>query len=459
MTMGAAQLPRLDEVAFDGRVLLFALGVLIASGVLVGFAPALRLAASDLRTLMNESTRSSSGGRGTARWLRVMTIAEVGLAVTLVAGAGWLVRSFDNLRTTDPGFVPEGRLIFDVSLLAPKFRDNASVYAGFTTLFDGLKGVPGVTGAASTFNFPLRGGAENSLFVHVQGDPMDTAHYYNSRQRVVSPGFFRAMGIKLIGGREFSVDDRIDAPRVAILNRGFVARYLAGKHPLGIQFTAGYPEIDPKNMWTVVGVVDDVRQRALNVAGEPAFYTTHTQGTPRRQTVVVQTSVPDSAPLRSAIREEARRLDPQMAIEIERASDIVGSTLSRQQLGMTLMLWFGAAAVALAAVGLYGVIAYVTAQRRREVAIRLALGSTPTHVFWLVLRQGRTMTAIGATIGLIAAYLSGRVVSSQLYEVQASDPTILTAATALVVVIALIASAIPAYRASRLDPARVLCTE
>jgi ABC-type antimicrobial peptide transport system permease subunit len=167
----------------------------------------------------------------------------------------------------------------------------------------------------------------------------------------------------------------------------------------------------------------------------------------------------DSPAMRSTIRDEARKLDPNMAIDVERVADIVGTTLNRQQLGMTLMLWFGAAAVALAAVGIYGVIAYGAAQRQGEVAIRLALGATQGNVFWLVLRQGRTMAGVGAAIGLVVAYLSGRIVSSRLYDVRASDPMVLGAAAALVVGIALLATVIPAYRAARLDPARVLWPE
>lgn len=459
LTIGASQLPRLDAVSFDGRVLLFALAALVVSGVLVGFAPALRLAATDVRTLMNESGRSSSGGRGTARWLGAMTIAEVALAVILVAGAGWLIRSFDNLRTTDPGFAADRRLVFDVSILGPRFRENAAAHAALTELMDRLRSLSGVVSVASTFNFPLRPGPENSLFVHLQGDPMDSAHNLNSRQRWVSPGFFPAMDIKLLAGRDFNADDRPGSTPVAIVNRTFARRYLSGRDPLTVRFTAGYPTIDPRTEWTIIGVVEDVRQKSLSVAPEPAYYTSHGQGTPRRQAIVVHTSAGDSLALRSGIRDEVRKLDPQMAVDIERASDIVGSTLSRQQLGMTLMLWFGAAAVALAAVGIYGVIAYGAAQRRSEVAIRFALGATPGNVFWLVLKQGRTMAAVGAAIGLVVAYLSGRIVSSWLYEVRASDPMILGAAAALVVGIALLATVIPAYRASRLDPARVLWSE
>ncbi len=458
LTIGAAQLPRLDEVSFDARVLLFALAALVVSGVLVGFAPALRLAASDLNTLMNEGSRSSSGGRSTARWLGALSVAEVALAVTLVAGAGWLVRSFDNLRTTDPGFAADGRLLFDVAVTGPKFRDNAAVVAAFNDLLDRLRSLNGVVAAGSTFNFPLRAGPENALLVHLQDDP-DPTRNLNSRQRIVSPGFFRTMGIKLQAGRDFTVDDRRGSPPVAIVNRAFARLYLAGKDPLVVQFTAGYPNIDPKTVWTIIGVVDDVRQRSLSLAAEPAYYTSSGQGTPPRQAVVVHTSAGDSAALRSAIRDEVRKLDSQIPVEVERASDIVGSTLSRQQLGMTLMLGFGIAAVLLAAVGIYGVIAYAAAQRRSEVAIRLALGATPSNVFWLTLKHGRTLAVVGATIGLIVAYLSGRLVSSWLYEVRASDPMILGAATALVVGIALLATMIPAYRAARVDPAHVLRPE
>jgi predicted permease len=458
LTLGASQLPRLDAVSFDGRVLLFALAALVVSGVLVGFAPALRLAATDLNALMNEGGRSGTGGRGTARWLGALTIAEVALAVTLVAGAGWLVRSFDNLRTIDPGFAADDRLLFDAAAMGPRFRDNASVVNAFNQLLDRLRALPGVAAAGSTFNFPLRAGPENALLVHLEGDP-DATRNLNSRQRIVSPGFFRTMGVKLIAGRDFSVDDRPGSPPVAIVNRSFARLYLSGRDPLTVRFTAGYPNIDPKTVWTIIGVVDDIRQRSLSVAPEPAYYTSSGQGTPRRQAFVVHASAGDSTSLRSAIRDELRKLDPQIPFDIERASDIVDRTLSRQRLGMTLMLGFGIAAVALAAVGIYGVIAYGAAQRQSEVAIRLALGATPSNVFWLTLKQGRTLAVVGATIGLVVAYFSGRLVSSWLYEVRASDPMILGAATTLVVGIALVATMIPAYRAARLDPARVLRPE
>ncbi len=455
LTLGASQLPRLDAVSFDGRVLLFALATLIVSGVLVGFAPALRLAATNVNTLMNEGGRSGSAGRGTTHWLNAMTMAEVALAVTLVAGAGWLVRSFDNLRTTNPGFTADGRLLFDAATMGPRFPDNASVLTAFNGLLDRLRGLPGVVGAGSTFNFPLRAGPENALLVHFDGDA-DATRTFNTRQRIVSPGFFAAMGVTLIAGRDFQIDDRQGSPPVAIVNQSFARRYLNDRDPLSVRFRAGYPNINPKVVWQIIGVVDDVRQRSLGVAPEPAYYTTIGQGSPRRQAVVIHAPGADSAALRTAIRDEARKVDPQMPVDIERAYDIVAAGLSRQRLGMTLMLGFGIAAVALAAVGVYGLIAYGAAQRRNEMAIRLALGATPGTVFRLTLKQGRTVAIAGAMVGLAVAYGSGRLVSGWLYEVRASDPMILVAATMLVSGIALVATLIPAYRATRLEPSRVL---
>ena len=456
LVIGAATLPRLDAVPFDGRVLMFALTALIVSGILVGFAPALRLAATDVKTLLNESGRSTSGGRGTARWLSAMTVAEIGLAITLVAGAGWLIRGFSSLRSTDPGFVAEQRLVFDVSFQGDRYRDGAAVTAASQNLLERLRGLTGVASAGATLNFPLKPTPENSLFVLLRGDTFNPARPMNSRQRAASPSFFEAMGIKLLAGRDFSVDDRPDTTRVAIVNRTFARRYLTGMEPIGVRFSSGYPTINPNSEVTVIGIVEDVRQRSLTDAPEPAFYLSHGQGTPRRQAIVVATRLADVAPLQSVIREEVRKMDPQIAVEFERASDIVASTLRRQQLGMTLMLLFGATAVALAAVGIYGVVAYAAAQRRGEVATRLALGATPGNIFWLVLRQGRTLAITGTAIGIAVAYFAGRIVSSRIYEVRASDPMILGGATLLVLGITLLATMIPAFRSSRLDPARVL---
>ena len=457
--LSAGTLPRLDAVTFDRSVLLFALVTMLVSGVLVGFAPALRLARTDVKTLMNESGRTASGGRATARWLNAMTVAQIALAITLVAGAGWLIRGFSQLRATDPGFVADKRLLFDVLLQGPKYNDGAAVVAGWNTIFDRIRSIPGVAAVGSISAFPLRGTQENSLLIQLRGETMDPANPMGSRQRFASPGLFKAMGIKLLAGRDFTTDDRQGSVPVAIVNHTFVKRYLSGKDPLTVHFSSGYPAIDPRREVQIIGVVDDVRQKSLKEAAEPAFYTSTFQFAFRRQAIVVATTLTDMSSVRAAIRDEMRKIEPLMAVEFQSAPEIIATTLRRQELGMTLMLLFGAVAVALAAVGIYGVIAYAAAQRTDEVATRLALGATPLDAFWLVVKQGRTLAAVGTAIGLVAAYGAGRIVSSRIYEVSATDPAILGAATAIVVVVAAVATIIPAWRISRIAPSRVMRAE
>jgi predicted permease len=459
LALGASKLPRLDVVPFDARVLLFVLGTLVVSVLLVGFAPALRLAGTDMRTLMNESGRSTSGGRATSRWLSVMTVVEIALAIVLVAGAGWLVRGFAGLRSTNMGFVPDKRLVFDVSFLGAKYPNGDSVRAAASLLIERLLTVPGVTAVGATSNFPLRNAPENSLILQFHGEPVDSTNPMGTRQRFVSQGYFASTGTALLQGRDFNSDDRTATTPVAIVNRTFVKRYLRGRDPIGVRFAAGYPAPDPRNEVLVVGVVDDVRQRTVSDEAEPAFYTPLIQAPLRRQTIVVASSLADVAALEPPIRDEIHRLDPQMAVEFERVTDLVAGTIRRQQLGMTLMLIFGVVAVLLAAVGIYGVVAYAVSERRGEMATRLALGATPGSVFRLVMMQGATLGLIGTGIGLGIAYLSGRIVASQIYVIRASDPAMLASAILLVVCITVLATAIPAWRASRVQPSGVLHSE
>src|SRR3954463_1137132 len=459
LTLGASKLPRLDTVAFDLQVLVFVLATAVVSALLVGFAPALRLAGTEVRTLMNESGRSASGGRATARWLSAMTVAEIALAIVLVAGAGWLVRGFAGLRHTNLGFLPEKRLIFDVSFLGAKYPNGDSVRTTSRVLIERLSALPGVTSVAATANFPLKNAVEGSLIAQLHGEPADPAHPIGTRQRFISPGYFAATGTALLKGRDFTADDRANAMPVAIVNRMFVKRYLSGRDPLGLRFSAGYPAPDPRNEVLVVGVVDDIRQKSVHDEPEPAFYSPLTQVPLRRQTIVVASSLTDVATLEAAVGEEVRRLDPQIAVEFERVTDLVAGTIRRQQLGMTLMLIFGGVAILLAAVGIYGVVAFAVSQRRGEMATRLALGATPGAVFWLVMKQGAMLALIGTGIGLAVAYLSGRIVASQIYAIRASDPLMLGAAIVLVAGITGVATMIPAWRASRLAPSGVLHTE
>jgi predicted permease len=459
LAIGAAKLPRLDAVRFDVRILLFSLAMLVLTGVIIGLAPAIRLLRSDMKTLINDSSRSASAGRGTARWLMAMTVAEVALAIMLVTGAGWLVRGFANLRNTNPGFVTDKRLLFDVTFLGPRYNSPELVRQAHVDLISAVKSVRGVADAGLVSSYPMRGQLEASLLAQFHGEPFDATNPPGTRLRVASPGLFHAMGTSIIKGRDFNSLDVPTNQQVAVVNKVFVDRYLKGRDPIGVQFSAGYPAPDPRNEVTIVGVVDDVRQKSLADAAEPAFYASLTQFGARRATAVVFLSTDDVGAVERAIRAEVRKLNPTMALDFDLATDVVGATLRRQELGMTLMLIFGGIAIVLAAVGIYGVVSYAGSLRRDEMATRLALGASPRDVFVLVMRQGATLGVIGAVIGIGLSYASGQLVANRVYAIKASDPLILSVATLLIVGITLVATTFPAARAARLNPANALQSE
>jgi len=468
LAFGAAELPRLDRVSFvDVRVMGFALTSLLVTAFLVGFAPALRLAGTSLRALMNESGRSSSGGSTQHRTLKTMIVAEIALAITLVAGAGWLVRSFENLGAADAGFVPNGRVVFDLvvppSRLVPPGVPRVTgamiaerQLAWTRDLEDHLRPLAGVTAVATTATLPFGTDRDGVLYIGVQGNLVDPDHPLVARAHRVNEKFFDAMGIKIIAGRNFTPDDRSTTTPVAVVNRTFARRYLSGRDPLTAKFSAGYPDVPAEPIYTIVGVVDDVKYVSLAQPADPAYYTPAAQTPYFAQAVVLNTALADPKSVAPAVRAAIRAMDPELAVAPRSLSDVVAASLRRQRLGMTLMLLFAGAALALAAVGIYGVIAYASAQRVGEVATRMALGATPSDMFWLLMDQGRVLAIAGTALGVAVAYAAGRAGSSLLYEVRASDPAILITASAAVLAITSLAILFPARRVSRIEPSRIL---
>ena len=324
-----------------------------------------------------------------------------------------------------------------------------------------MRNVRGVADVGLVSSYPMRGTLEASLLAQFHGQPFDAANPPGTRLRFAGPGLFAAMGTAIIKGRDFGTGDLPTTVPVAIVNRVFVERYLKGRDPIGVQFSAGYPAPDPKNEVTIVGVIGDVRQKSLAEPAEPASYVSLTQIPFRRATAVVSMSPSqsDAGAVERAIRAEVRKINPTMALDFELASDVVGGTLRRQELGMTLMLVFGGIAIVLAAVGIYGVVSYAGSLRREEMATRLALGASPRSVFLLVMKQGATLALVGAVIGVGLAFFSGQLISNRVYAIRASDPLILTIATLLITAITFLATTIPAARAARLNPANALQSE
>lgn len=475
LAFGAAELPRLERVPIDARVLLFAGGALVLAAVVVGLTPALRLANPDVRGLLGESGRASTGGRRKNRLLSGLIVAEIALATALVAGGGWLVRSYVGLAGTDPGFVAQGRLVFDASLAGSKFapqpifgpppEDTAPtdppVVLGtpatwLSLLRERLTASPQVTAVGAAATFPLRVDWDGSGYIGVPGE-YDEQRQDNARRRPVAPGFFEAMGTRLVAGRTFTSQDS-GFPPTAVVNEEFVRRYFPGRDDVvGASFAYGFPTPDFNNLITVLGVVADVRYGSLDAPAEPIVYV---PGQSVRESVVVATTLTDPTPLIPVVRAAVNEIDPSVPVTIEPVGGIVSAAMLRYRLGLILMVLFAALSIGLAAVGVYGVIAHVVGQRSREMAIRMALGATPSTLVGQVLFvEGRAVIAAGVLTGVAAAYAGGRVIASRLYEVRAGDPAVLVVAVVAVLLVTILAYVLPALRASRIHPAESLRAE
>jgi putative ABC transport system permease protein len=276
----------------------------------------------------------------------------------------------------------------------------------------------------------------------------------------VSPEFFETMGIRTRRGRAFTAHDLPSTAPVAVVNESFVRTYLEGRDPLTAQISLGLGRVDPATSRAIVGVVDDVKYGSLWSSADPAFYLVDNQsGNTFRLHVVVATNLIDPRMAIPEVRAQVNMMDPQLAFTVEPVTEVVASTLTRQKLGTTLMLVFGMVALLLAAIGIYGIIAYSSADRYSEIATRMALGATRASIFSLLVRQGLAVAAAGAAVGVAMALGAGRLASSWLYEVRPSDPWILGSALAVVVGVTLAATLIPVGRAARIDPAPLLRLE
>src|SRR3954468_4958919 len=413
LRFGAGRLPRLGSVSMDFGVIAFVAFVAGLTGVLIGIAPALRMADTDITSLMNESGRSVRGSRHTRRLLAGFVVAEIAVAVAIVAGAGRLVRSYQNLERLDPGFTPEGLLVLDVALPMPQppFQDRRNAWWDQT---EAALRAAGATQVAASSSLPLEPHEwDSTVFVDMVAHPdVPVDRRPNARLRLVTPGFFQAMGIRLLDGRPITREDGIHTQPVGVVNEAFARRNLGGANPIGEQIKGlhGHREgttfVD--DYVRVVGVVRDVKYSALSGPTEPVVYVPFSQFIPARASIVVTTA--DGAPEQHglAFKSALRRVDPRLAIQAKAVTAVVAASLDRERLGMWLMLGFGVAALLLAAVGMFGVIAYVVSQRTGEMAVRQALGATRGQILAKVLREGAGVAVVGLAIGTVAAWWTGR---------------------------------------------------
>lgn len=459
VALAPANIPRLQEITMDGRVLAFTALISVVTGIIFGLAPALSAARTDLNTTLKTAGRSgmASAQRRLARSLLV--VGEVASSLVLVIGAGLLIRSFLRLQQVNPGFRPDHVLTMQLTLPAARYS-GLRVALFYKQLLERVRALPGVQVASVARNVPLSGSDPSLNFVKEHAPAVSSAEQPRARYRAASEDYFAAMGIPLIQGRYFERSDAERAPSVAIINETMARRFWPGPEgapgPIGKRLKAGFDE----SPWsTIVGVVGDVRHAGLDAEAAAEMYYPYLQ-VPEAlmnfvegaMTLVVRTAGDPSAMV-GAVRNEVRQLDADLPVfNVKTMQEMVRGTVAQPRFRTLLLGIFASVALVLAAVGLYGVMAYSVTQRTNELGIRMALGAQKSDVLKLVVRQGVRLAVAGVALGVVVAFGLMRVISNLLYGVNAADPLTFLATSLLLIVVALVASYIPARRATQIDP-------
>ncbi|HKU62295.1 MAG TPA: ABC transporter permease [Gemmatimonadales bacterium] len=452
-------LPRVEEVGLDARALAFALTLSVTTGLLFGVVPAIRALGVDLRGGLAEGGRALSGTRSATRTRAGLVLAEVALASVLLVGAALLLRSFVGLTRVDPGVAVEGILTARVTLPRSRYDDPARQVAFADALLDRARALPGVSSAALGTGAPVDGGLPYWAFAMggVEQPPPEVVQDAVIYQ--ASPEYFHTFALPLIRGRLFDAGDRADRAPVAIVSQGLAQRYWPGRDPLGSRITFDDPTDSAAAWMTVVGVVGDVRQDGAVSPAYPQIYVPFAQDASRAIVVSLRTARNPLA-LAGPLKQALEGVDPSLAFsQVTTMEQRVAGTLARPRVNALLLGAFAATALLLAALGIYGVIAYSVVQRTRELGIRVALGASAEAVLGMVMRQGLTPVLIGLVVGLGAAAIGSRVLRSLLYGVSGTDLAAYAVVAAFLTAVAAAASYLPARRAARSDPVKALRAE
>jgi putative ABC transport system permease protein len=451
-----ADLPRLDEIRIDGRVLVFTLALSVLTGILFGLVPALQTAAADPGRTLKEGGRSATTlGRSLRRGLVVL---EVAMAVVLLVGAGLMIRSFINVQRVDLGFAPNQLVTARVALFGPNYQQPQRAVQFFTDLVAKTEATPGIEGAAAVGTLFLSTTPQSTNF-SIEGRPDFTPETaVEVPLDSITPNYFSVMRVPLVAGRFFDQRDADGATPVVIINETMARQFWPGEEPIGRRMK--YGSLAGNAPWlTIVGIVRDTRRTGVDAVVRPETYLPLAQSPSGGMTMVVRTAG-DPATGINALRSAMRSIDPALPLFATRpVSELVGDMTAQRRLNTLLLTVFGFVAAVLAAVGVYGVLAYSVQQRTREIGVRVALGATTGTLLRLVLTEGLTLAFAGLVLGLLGALALGRVLTTLLFEVSAYDPATLAAIAGVAALTALIACLLPALRAVRLDPVNALRAE
>jgi putative ABC transport system permease protein len=449
-------IPRLDDVALDPPTFLFAMSLVVVTAALFGVAPALQLTRVPLVASLREGSRGALGAAGANRAKFALLITEVALSVVLLVGAGLLLRSFARLQSIDPGWRADGVSTFTLSLPPSRYADDAAVAAASDELDALLSALPGVERVGLIRGVPLGPSVNVLSFTRTDRPAPRPGDVPSALYRTADADYFRVMGIPLLSGRNFGPGDRAGAAPTVIVSRRMADMFWPGENPVGHQIAIGDGSGRPV---TVIGVVGDVRSETLAGQPQPEMYRPHTQTRDRNFEFVLK-SARDPHQVLTEARTVMQRFDPKLPL-IGPASmeQLVDEALARPRFYLLLVAMFACLAVILAAVGIYGVVAYVVGQRTREIGLRMALGARAAEVVRLVLWQGLRPALVGAALGLAAALAGGSVIQSLLYEVAPRDVRTVAGVTLALLAVVILACVLPAVRATRIAPTAALRSE
>jgi putative ABC transport system permease protein len=444
LSLGRGQLPRAFDVALDARVLAFSFVLSLATGLLFGLVPALRASATALQSTLREGGRGLAGSGG-QRLRNGLVMAEIALAVILVVGAGLMTRSFIRILQVDPGFRPERLLVVNFTISTSRHEHYAQYYHD---VIDKVRGLPGVLSAAASKVVPFRGIGERYGFL-IPGMILRPGEDPPSANTVhISDGYFKTLGAPILAGREFLPTERPDTPWVAVVNQAFARQYFPKLKPVGQYLSFG-----GQLRAEIVGVVGDIRQSSIDEPAQPTVYLDNMQNSRVRTNLIVRTAGSPLAMTRR-VEDAIRSIDPDQTItSVFTFDDVMNEAVARPRLLTVLLALFGGLGLLLGSLGIYGVLAYLVTQRRREIGVRLALGATGSDVLRLVVGRGVALAVVGVVIGLAGALALTRFMQGVLYGVEPTDPLTFALVALGLLGIAVLASWLPARRAASVDPA------
>jgi putative ABC transport system permease protein len=455
LRLGGTALPNVSPVTVDSRVLLFAAALAVLSGVLFGLAPAFQTASIDLRNVLNEATRGATGSRAQRHVRSALIVAEVGLALFLLVGAGLLLRSFERLASQLPGFRPENLLVADIPLSPNAYPNSVERMEFFDRLLERLRAAPGVRSVGAATTLPVTG-TGSAIHFNIEGRAPKSPHeYVIIGYRPVTAGYLETLGVPLLRGRFVTQSDTEKAPYVAVLNQAAVRQYFPDVDPIGRRIQLGAIPDASVPWMEVVGIVDDLKQ---DLAGDPKaeMYVPVRQGDsllPVFAVSVVMRTERDPLSEASALRSVVRDINPnQPVVRVRTMEENISGSVSIPRFRAILLAIFAGAALVLAVVGLYGLMVYTMNQRVHEIGIRIALGADRGDVLRMVIAQGLKLALSGVLVGVLSSLALGRILSGFLYGVSPTDPMTILGVAGLLIFVALLASYLPARRATRVDP-------